>query len=155
MSEFFKSDLFNTISNMALRIVLALLAFVVGVVLIRWLIRFLKRENTFPKMDKTLKVYIISAVKIILYTGLIISFVSILGVPTASIITVLASIGVAIGLALQGALSNFAGGVMIILFKPFKVDDYIEANGVEGQVIDISIFYTKLLTIDNMTVTIP
>jgi len=79
----------------------------------------------------------------------------ILGVPVTSFITILASCGVAIGLALQGSLSNFAGGLMILFFKPFKVGDYIEAAGESGTVSEISVVYTVLLTPDNKKITIP
>ena len=79
----------------------------------------------------------------------------VLGVPATSFITILASCGVAVGLALQGSLSNFAGGLMILFFKPFKVGDYIEASGESGTVAEISVVYTVLLTPDNKRITIP
>jgi len=86
---------------------------------------------------------------------LIVTIIAILGVPTASVVAVIASAGVAVGLALQGSLSNLAGGIMILIFRPFKLDDFIDAGGFSGTVTDIGIFYTTLKTGDNKSVTIP
>ena len=86
---------------------------------------------------------------------LVISVIEILGVSMSSVIAVLASCGLAVGLALQGALSNLAGGLMILIFKPFKVGDYIASAGAEGAVQDISVFYTTITTVDNKKVLVP
>ena len=86
---------------------------------------------------------------------LFISVIEILGVPMSSVLAILASCGLAVGLALQGALGNLAGGLMILIFKPFKVGDYVESGGNQGVVQDISIFYTTLMTLDNKKVLIP
>ena len=86
---------------------------------------------------------------------LVITIASILGIPATSFITILASCGVAVGLALQGTLSNFAGGLMLLLFKPFKVGDYVEVAGEAGTVAEISVVYTVILTVDNRRITIP
>ena len=94
-------------------------------------------------------------VKIVLYTVLITVVLTILGVPTTSIIAVIGTAGVAVGLALQNSLSNLAGGFLILFSKPFKVGSYISVAGVEGTVADINILYTKLMTLDNRAVYIP
>ena len=86
---------------------------------------------------------------------LVVTVGGIMGVPMASVVAAIASAGVAIGLALQGALSNLAGGIMILLFRPFRLDDYIEAGDYAGTVTDVGIFYTVLRTPDNKVVTIP
>ncbi|MGN0986682.1 MAG: mechanosensitive ion channel family protein, partial [Otoolea sp.] len=90
-----------------------------------------------------------------LYVLLVISIISILGVPMASVIAVLASAGVAVGLALQGALSNLAGGIMLMILKPFKLGDYVSASGVEGVVKELTLFYTVFMTVDNKKITVP
>ena len=101
------------------------------------------------------KVILKNIVLFVLYAVLGISIIEILGVPMTSVITIIASCGLAIGMSLQGALSNFAGGLMILLFKPFKVGDYIESNGAEGIVKDITIFYTVIVTLDNVRISVP
>jgi small-conductance mechanosensitive channel len=99
--------------------------------------------------------FLCNFVNIILYTVLLVSVVAILGVETASVVALLASAGVAVGLALQGSLSNLAGGIMILIFHPFRVGNFIEAGGFSGTVIDIDIFYTVINTPDNKVVTVP
>ena len=99
--------------------------------------------------------FLTAIVKYGLYIVMIMTILSLFGVATTSVVAVLGSAGVAIGLALQGSLSNFAGGVLILLLKPFKVGDYIVQGGSEGTVYEISIFYTKLKTVDNKVVVIP
>ena len=93
--------------------------------------------------------------KILLYVILIISVIEILGIPMSSVVAVLASCGLALGLALQGALGNLAGGLMVLIFKPFKLGDYIESGDSQGTVKDISVFHTTLMTVDNKKILIP
>ena len=90
-----------------------------------------------------------------LYVVLVVSIIAYLGVPMSSVIAAIASVGVAIGLALQGALSNIAGGIMLLIFRPFSVGDYIVAGGEEGTVRTISLVYTVLTTLDNRRISIP
>ena len=106
-------------------------------------------------MEPTVAQFLANFVNIVLYIILTVTIVAIMGVPMASVIAAIASAGVAIGLALQGALSNFAGGIMILLFHPFRVGDFIEVNGFSGTVSDIDVFYTFLKTGDNKAVTVP
>ena len=106
-------------------------------------------------MDEVLKNILKKLAKFLLYVILIIAVVDILGVSMSSVVAVLASCGLAVGLALQGALSNLAGGLMILIFKPFKVGDYVESDGSQGVVKDISIFYTSILTVDNKKIFVP
>ena len=122
------------------KIVFAVIVLIVGKLLIDALLKLLKKSKMLDKMDASVKTFALSFVKIALYVLLIISIIGILGVPMASIVAALASAGVAIGLALQGALSNLAGGIMIMLFKPFKVGDFVEASGVSGIVKEITMF---------------
>lgn len=137
------------------KIFFAVIVLIVGKVLIDALLKLLKKGKLLDKMDASVRTFALSFVKIALYVLLVISIIGILGVPMASVVAALASAGVAIGLALQGALSNLAGGIMIMIFKPFKVDDFVEASGVSGVVKEITMFYTVIVTLDNKRITVP
>ena len=137
------------------KIVLALVVLIVGYFIIRLLVKLISKGIDKMKLDEMIKHIAKSVVKVLLYAILIISVVEILGVSMSSVVAVLASCGLAIGLALQGAFGNLAGGLMIIIFKPFKIGDYIESTGAEGYVRDISIFYTTIMTLDNKKILVP
>lgn len=154
MSEFLKNAS-EILTHAAGKIVLAVIVAVVGSLLIKWIMKWLGKAKFMRKFDKTFTSFILSFIKIGLYVILVISVIGILGIPMASIVTVLASCGVAIGMALQGSLSNLAGGIMLMIFRPFRVGDYILAAGEEGTVKEITIFYTIINTADNKKVTIP
>ena len=149
------SKLIHSLISFGGKLLLAILIFVVG----RWLIKkitgLIKKIMTKRDVDKSLFSFVTSLVSITLNLILAITIISILGIETSSFIALFASAGVAIGLALSGTLQNFAGGVMILLFKPFKVGDYIEAQGQGGTVREIQIFNTILTTGDNKTIIIP
>lgn len=140
-----------------LKVLAALVAFFIGRLVIRWIRKIARRSFERSGADKGVEQFVDSLLKYGLYALLVFSLISSLGFDTTSVAAVLASGGVAIGLALQGSLSNFAGGVLILLLKPFVVGDYIieDTNGKEGTVKEIQIFYTKLSTIDNKTIVIP
>lgn len=139
-----------------IRVLLALLVFVIGTQLIRLVRKILKKSMTRSNADVGVVQFLDSFVKIALYVLLIFLIASGFGLDAAGIVALLGSAGVAIGLAVQGSLSNFAGGVLILLLKPFKVGDYIlVTDGKEGTVTEIQIFYTRLTTADNRVVIIP
>ena len=140
-----------------LKVLAALVAFFIGRLVIRWIRKIVRRSFERSGADKGVEQFVDSLLKYGLYALLVFSLISSLGFDTTSVAAVLASGGVAIGLALQGSLSNFAGGVLILLLKPFVVGDYIieDSNGKEGTVKEIQIIYTKLSTIDNKTIVIP
>lgn len=152
-------QLLNTImalmTSIGFKLLGAILVLFVGLKLIKWFKTWLKTTPKLEKLDSSLRSFLVSFSSIVFYIMLVITVAMILGVPVTSFITILASCGVAIGLALQGSLSNFAGGLMILFFKPFKVGDYIEAVGESGKVEEISVVYTVLLTPDNKKITIP
>lgn len=133
----------------------AIIVLLIGLKCVKALGKWIKTAPKLDKLDGSLRSFLVSFSSIVLYVLLVITVAMILGVPATSFITILASCGVAIGLALQGSLSNFAGGLMILFFKPFKVGDYIEAAGESGTVVEISVVYTVILTVDNKRVTIP
>lgn len=133
----------------------AVIVFVVGRFLISMLKRLTSRLLDKRNVDVSIKTFVKSLVNILLTILLIISVVGALGVETTSFAALLASAGVAIGMALSGNLQNFAGGLVILLFKPYKVGDWIESQGVAGTVKEIQIFHTILTTADNKLIFIP
>ncbi len=137
------------------KILLAILVYIVGKIIIRNLVHLVQKMPLLGKLDGNVRTFALSAVKWGLYVILIIAIISILGVPMASVITVLGTAGAAIALSLQGSLANLAGGIMLAIFKPFKVGDYIESSGSAGVVKEINLFYTVLNTLDNCRVNIP
>lgn len=140
------------------QVLIALLILVVGLKLISWVVKKIKAsmEKT-GKLEAGVISFLSSLIKYALYFVLVMIILGQFGVTTSSVVAVLGSAGVAIGLALQGSLANFAGGVLILLLKPFVVGDYIveHGSGREGTVSEISIFYTKLVTPDNRVIMIP
>jgi small conductance mechanosensitive channel len=137
------------------KLVLAILLLVVGIILINSFSRFLRKFMKKREVDPSLIPFLVGLVSILLKVMLIISVVDIVGVKTTSFVAVLGAAGLAVGLALQGSLSNFAGGVLIMIFKPYQVGDYIEAQGEAGTVKGIQIFNTVLNTPDNRKIIIP
>ena len=136
-------------------IVLAIVVTIVGMLLIRMVMKLLRKMKSIEKLDQTMTRFILNLVKWLLYVMLIIAVIGILGVPMAQVIAVLASAGVAVGLALQGALSNLAGGILLMIMRPYNVGDYVDAAGASGVVQAINLFYTVILTIDNKRITVP
>lgn len=133
----------------------ALLVFIVGRFLISMINKLVQRVLLKRNIDPSIKTFVGSLIHIILMILLIVSVVGALGVQTASFAALLASAGVAIGMALSGNLSNFAGGLIILIFKPYKVGDFIEAQNLSGTVREIQIFHTVLTTTDNKVIYIP
>ena len=133
----------------------AVIVFLVGRFLIRMLNRLVRRLMDKRNVDISIKTFVKSLVNILLTVLLIISVVGALGVETTSFAALLASAGVAVGMALSGNLQNFAGGLVILLFKPYKVGDWIDAQNVSGTVKEIQIFHTILTTADNKLIYVP
>ena len=138
-----------------IKILLALLILIIGFRLIRVFLNIFNRFETFAKIDESAQSFIRSFIGIALKILVLVMAAAILGIPMTSVIALLASAGLAIGLALQGALSNLAGGLMILIFRPFKVGDVIDTDSKMGVVMEINIFYTILKTFDNRHITLP
>ena len=130
---------------------------VIGFRVVKWIIKLIKRTFDRSNMDVSVAGFLLSAIRILMNFIILITAASIVGFQVTSFVTLLGTAGVTIGLALQGSLSNLAGGVLILILKPFHVGDYIIENNTkcEGEVVSIDIFYTKLKTIDNRSVVIP
>lgn len=143
--------------DFAIDVILAFIVFIVGTRIVKWVVKLLKKSMERANAEQGVVTFVSSVCKYALYFVLILMILSHFGVTASSVIAVLGSAGLTLGLALQGSLSNFAGGVLILLLKPFVVGDYIIENTdkQEGTVTEITIFYTKLLTIDNKAIMIP
>ena len=141
----------------ALQVVIAVVIYVIGAKIIKYVLKLVRRSMDRAGADEGVKQFLGTLIKYALYLLLITIILNLFGIATTSVVAVLGSIGVAAGLALQGSLSNMAGGVLILLLKPFRVGDYIieDSNKNEGTVAEISIFYTKLVTVDNRVIMIP
>ena len=137
------------------KLTLALVTLLIGWWLVGKLINSISHLLNMRQVDRALGSFICSLVSIVLKVLLLVSVASMIGVETTSFIAVIGAAGLAIGLALQGSLANFAGGVLIMLFRPFRAGDWIEAQGVSGSVDSIQIFHTTLKTADNKVVIVP
>ncbi len=138
-------------------ILIAVIILIIGNKLIKWGIKIISNSLKKTKMEPIVAKFLVSLIKFTLYALIAIVIIGVLGIPTTSFIAAFSAVGLTLGLALQGSLSNFAGGVLILLFKPFSIGDYIkeDSHGNEGTVTGIDLFYTKLLTIDNKTIVVP
>ena len=152
-------NIINNLSNKSVDFVLkmigALLVLLIGFKIVSIIEKRLKKPGKLSKIEPTVKTFMISFLTIGLKILIVVIVLSIVGVPMASLVTIIGSCAVAIGLALQGGLSNIAGSLMILIFKPFKVGDFISTNGMDGTVKAITMFYTTITTIDNKIVQLP
>ena len=158
-SQFLSEKALNNIMEYAMtlgkNIVVAIILYFVGRFIISKLTKVVRKLMLKRNMEPSLYSFLDSLMSICLYFILVIAIVGVLGIETSSFVALFASAGVAIGMALSGTLQNFAGGVMILLFRPFRVGDVIEAQGFCGAVKEIQIFNTVLTTVDNQTIIIP
>lgn len=145
----------NGIVSLGFKLLIAILVFYVGKYIIKRLYRWTQSLMIRRDVDASLTTFVLSLIKITLYFILIVTVIGIMGIETSSFIALFASAGVAIGMALSGTLQNFAGGVLILLLKPYKVGDFIEAQGYTGSVKAINIFNTVINTPDNKSIIIP
>lgn len=148
-------EFYNVIIDYVPRFVSAMVILLVGLYAIRFISRMAKKIMEKKEVERTLAEFLSSSLLWSLRALLFVTFISKLGIETTSFVAILGAAGLAVGMSLQGSLSNFAGGVLIIIFKPFRVGDTIEAQGVVGTVTDIQIFVTKLVSGNNQTILIP
>lgn len=145
----------NTLVDFGFKLLVAIVVFYIGRFIIRKLYSFTRRVMERRGTDPSLCTFLLSLLKITLYFILVVTVIGILGLETSSFLALFASAGVAIGMALSGTLQNFAGGVLILLLKPYRVGDFIEAQGYTGTVKAIQIFNTVINTLDNKAIVIP
>lgn len=153
--EVYTEKAIEVILSYGLKLLLAIITLIVGLWLIRIAGRSIQRVMERKDFDPSLSVFLKTFINALLKVMLVISVMGMVGIEMTSFIAVLGAIGLAVGLALSGTLQNFAGGVIILILKPFKVGDFIEAQGYQGTVTGIQIFNTVLTTPDNKTVIIP
>ncbi|MGN1206278.1 MAG: mechanosensitive ion channel family protein [Eubacterium sp.] len=149
------TDKIPMIVDAALHIIIALVLFAVGKRIIHAILKLLRTSFDKSSMEEGVAHFLLSIIKVALFAVLLLVLCQFLGFATSSVIALLGSAGLAVGLALQGSLANFAGGVLILVMKPFVVGDYIIVADMEGTVVGIDIVYTKLQMVDNKTVVLP
>ena len=132
-----------------------LLVLIVGLVLTRWAIKLFDRAERFSRIDKTLRGFLRTALKLVLYGTVVLTTSNTLGIPLTSIITLVASAGVAVSLAMQGALGNLVGGMTLLILKTVRAGEYVKIGDYEGTVKSVGAFYTDLTTMDNKRISLP
>ncbi|MBD5468734.1 MAG: mechanosensitive ion channel family protein [Lachnospiraceae bacterium] len=157
MDDSLLRELADKALHFGLKVVFAIVTFLIGVQVIKLIRRIVQKALTRANAEKGVLQFLDSLLKVVLYVILVFLIATSFGVSVAGVVTLLGSAGVAIGLSLQGSLSNLAGGVLILLLKPFKVGDYIieDTKGNEGTVTEIQMFYTKLTTPDGKVIVLP
>lgn len=145
----------DLIMSFGVKLLAAALVLFIGFKLTKWLINRIVNGKGFHKMDPGVQSFIKSLLNILCKALIILTSASILGIPMTNFVAAIGSIGLAIGLAMQGSLSNVAGGIMILIFHPFGIGDFITASGISGTVKEITILYTMIDTVDNVRVVIP
>lgn len=147
----------NWVTEKAVNVLIALICLWVGMKLVKWIMKLVRKSFEKSRLDPTVSSFLGSIINILLYVLIFITVISIIGIQVTSFVTLLGTAGVTLGLALQGSLSNFAGGVLILILKPFVIGDYIreDTHGNEGTVVSIDIFYTRLRTYDGKVIVIP
>ncbi len=152
-------QLWNMLSEkmtaVGLKLLSAAIVLIIGLLIIRLVKRWMQNSRGFKRIDQSARSFLGSLIRVVLYVLLCLTVAGTLGIPLTSFITILASASVAVGLALQGALTNFVGGLVILLTHPFRIGDYIEVSGQSGTVESIAVFYTTLCTYDNKQITLP
>ena len=153
------TEIINSITQIAadfgLRLLYAFLIIFVGRWVVKLLLKIIKSALEKTTVEETIRIFVANLLNSLLMVIIFIAAINQLGIETTSIIAMLGAAGLAIGLALQGSLANFAAGILIVIFRPYKVGDYIEAGSAEGTVLDIQIFSTVLKTPDNKVVVVP
>lgn len=137
------------------KIALAVITLIVGMAVIKWISKRIRKILEKREVDPSLTPFLVSITRSFLTVALVIAIAGMVGIEMTSFVAILGAAGLAVGLALQGSLANFAGGVLILLLKPFKVDDFIEGAGHSGTVREIQIFYTYLTTVSGQEIVIP
>ena len=150
-----KSDLLNFVLSIGPKLIYAIVCLVIGIILIKILRRVLRGILNKSNVELSLRTFIESLSKFLLYGLLFFVVGSVIGIESTSFLAIFGAAGIAVGLALQGSLSNFAGGLLILTFKPFKVGDLIQVNDKLGEVVKLDILHTRIKTFDGRIITMP
>ena len=141
--------------DLGINIAIALAIFYVGKIVVSLMVRGMRKVMRRQKVDQTLETFIANLVRMVLMVVVVIAAIGQIGIETTSFIAIFGAAGLAVGLALQGSLSNFASGVLIVLFRPYRVGDFVEAAGIAGSVVEVQILTTVLKTGDNKQIIVP
>ncbi len=152
---FTAQNLTTTLIAFGWKVLSAVLVLIIGIMLIKMVSSLLRGALKRTVQDSTVRYYVMSATKILLWVVLVLILLGVFGIQTTSLVAILGAAGLAIGLALQGSLSNFAAGFMLLIFRPFKAGDVVEVSGVTGTVIEIGIFTTIVDTVENVRAFVP
>ncbi len=159
LGEFVQKPLFGEGTQTPLTIcknlLIALVILIVGCFIVKRLVKNIENGKIFKKVTKTVRTFLKHVIAVVLYAVIAVAIVAVLGFDMTALSAIIASCGLTVGLALQGGLSNIAGGIMLVIFKPFEIGDYVESTGVSGTVVDIGLFYSTLTTPDNKKVVVP
>ena len=143
------------IPRLIFNIFLALVVLIVGCIIVKRVVKNIENGKLFKRVNKTVRTFLRHLIAVALYVVIAVAVVAILGFDMSALSALIASCGLTVGLALQGGLSNIAGGIMLVIFKPFEIGDYVESLGTAGTVVDIGLFYSTLTTPDNKKVVVP
>ena len=143
------------VQEQGMKLLGGIIVLVVGFLLVRWVMKFLTRNDRLDKIEPTIKGFIMKLLKVLLYIIVVLTAANVMGIPLTSFVALMGSAGVAVSLAMQGALSNLVGGMTLLLLKPFKVGDYVKIGETEGTIKSIGTFFTELTTPDNRHISMP
>ena len=143
------------VTSAGANLLMGIIILVVGLFLVHWLVKFLKKSKAFNKLEPTLQSFFINAIKLVLIILVVLTAANVIGIPLTSIITIFASAGVAISLGMQGALGNLVGGLTLLILKPIKVGEYVRIGEYNGIVKSIGAFYTEIKTLDHSLISLP
>lgn len=155
IASFETSDFMVFIKTQGMNLLSGLIVLAVGFFLAHWLFKFVGRKQAVSRMEPTLRGFLEHLIRLVVYIIIILTAVSVMGIPMTSVVTLLASAGVAVSLAMQGALSNLVGGFLMLMLKPIKAGDYVKINDAEGTIKSIGVFYTEMATYDNRHISLP
>ena len=147
--------LIEILSTSGLNLLCGIAELIIGFVAVHWIMKLVEKSKGYAKLDPTLKSFVHNVIRLILSAIVVLTAVGIMGIPMTSVVTLLASAGVAVSLAVQGALSNLVGGLMLLFLKPIKAGEYIKTGDIEGTVQSIGTFYTELIMPDNRFISVP
>jgi len=148
-------DIKNFLANAGFDLLRGLGILIVGFILVRWIMKLIERYEKKLKMEPTLKGFLKTVIRVLLYVLVIMTAANTMGIPLTSILTLFASAGVAVSLALQGVLTNLIGGLILLVVKPVRVGEYVKIGDSEGTITSVGIYYTEMNTIDNRHISLP
>ena len=143
------------IQEQGMKLLGGIVVLIIGFIIVRWVMKFLTRNDHLSKIEPTIKGFLMKLLKVLLYIIVVLTAANVMGIPLTSFVALMGSAGVAVSLAMQGALSNLVGGMTLLLLKPFKVGDYVKIGETEGTIKSIGTFFTELTTPDNRHISMP